>query len=130
MCLTYKKLELIIEYDDESEDDYQYIFEITKRFENIKIIKNEKNLGAGMSRNIGIKSSKGNLIAFIDADDYWYKDKLEKQIKFLNKNNYQFIFCNYIMNNKEKYISKLSNKRRLRCMVTNYKKKNKCLLFK
>ena len=93
---SYKNLELIIIYDDESMDDFEYISKICNKFKNIKIIKNIKNLGAGESRNIGIKSATGDLVAFIDADDYWYEEKLEKQINFLQKNNYKFIFCNYI----------------------------------
>ena len=103
---TYKNLELIIIYDDESMEDYGFIFNICKKFKNIKIIKNIKNLGAGESRNIGIKSATGDLVAFIDADDYWYEEKLEKQINFLQKNNHKFIFCNYIKKsqNSEKEI--------------------------
>tara|TARA_A100001011_G_C14236509_1_gene811258 strand:+ start:692 stop:1405 length:714 start_codon:yes stop_codon:yes gene_type:complete len=93
---SYKNLELIIIYDDESMDDFEYISKICNKFKNIKIIKNIKNLGAGESRNIGIKSATGDLVAFIDADDFWYEEKLEKQINFLKKNNYKFIFCNYI----------------------------------
>ena len=103
---TYKNLELIIIYDDESMDDFKYISNICGKFKNIKIIKNTENLGAGESRNIGIKIATGDLIAFIDADDYWYEKKLEKQINFLQKNNYKFIFCNYIKKsrNREKEI--------------------------
>ena len=97
MYQTYNKLELIIVYDDNSYKDYEYLSSICKKFNNIKILKNKKNFGAGESRNIGIKSSKGDLIAFIDADDYWYKNKLEKQIEFLDKYNYKFVFSNYII---------------------------------
>ena len=70
---TYKNLELILIYDDESMDDFEYISNICGKFKNIKIIKNIKNLGAGESRNIGIKFATGDLVAFIDADDYWYE---------------------------------------------------------
>tara|TARA_B100001029_G_scaffold169001_1_gene163522 strand:+ start:438 stop:1175 length:738 start_codon:yes stop_codon:yes gene_type:complete len=107
MNQSFKNIELIIIYDDENFEDYEYISKICKNYKNIKIIKNKKNLGAGESRNVGIKSSKGDLIAFIDADDYWYKNKLEKQIKFMDENSYQFIFCDYIIKSKngEKIIS-------------------------
>ena len=79
---TFQDFEIILIYDDEKFDD---LFEIEKDFKNnpkIKIIKNNKNLGAGISRNIGIKQSNGQIIAFIDADDLW-PNKLEKQIKFM-----------------------------------------------
>ena len=45
-------------------------------------------MGAGLSRNIGISSSTGNYIAFLDADDTWEADKLSKQMSFMTDNNY------------------------------------------
>lgn len=48
--------------------------------------KNHQNLGSGVSRNLGIKFSKGEYIAFLDADDIWLPNKLEKQIKILEEN--------------------------------------------
>lgn len=109
---TYKNFKILIIYDDEDKSDLKHIKNFLnkkkiKKFYSIKIFVNKKNLGAGESRNVGIKSSKGDLIAFIDADDYWYKNKLEKQIKFMDENSYQFIFCDYIIKSKngEKIIS-------------------------
>ena len=110
---TYKNLELIIIYDDESMDDFDYISNICRKFKNIKIIKNIENLGAGESRNIGIKTATGDLIAFIDADDYWYEKKIEKQINFLQKNNYKFIFCNYIKKSQNSEREIICNKKYL-----------------
>ena len=43
----------------------------------IKILVNKKNLGVGLSRNKGIKKSRGEYIAFLDADDLWLKDKIK-----------------------------------------------------
>ena len=92
---TFQDFEIILIYDDTKLDDLKLI---EKRFINnskIKIIKNEQNLGAGLSRNIGIAHSKGEIIAFIDADDLWKPRKLEKQIEFMKINNLDFTFCNY-----------------------------------
>ncbi|HGU0705717.1 TPA: glycosyltransferase family 2 protein, partial [Escherichia coli] len=50
--------------------------------ERIKLITNEKNIGAGGSRNKGIEIANGRFIAFLDADDVWLPEKLAKQIKF------------------------------------------------
>ena len=49
---------------------------------------NHNNLGAGLSRNKGIELSKGEYIAFLDADDYWINEKLDKQINFMKNNNF------------------------------------------
>ena len=98
---TYKDFEIILVYDDTQLEDLQTI---KKEFQNnpkIKIIVNEKNLGAGISRNKGIENANGEIIAFIDSDDTWHPEKLAKQTNFMRKNNYDFTFCNY-----EKKISK------------------------
>ena len=92
---SFKDFEIILIYDDENLHD---LFVIENDFKNnpkIKIIKNSKNLGAGISRNIGIKHAKGEIIAFVDSDDFWLPDKLERQTKFMQENNYDFTFCNY-----------------------------------
>ena len=76
ICQSYKNIEIIIVYDDENYDDLKLLEEIKKKDERIRIIKNKKKMGAGLSRNIGISSSTGNYIAFLDADDTWEADKL------------------------------------------------------
>ena len=92
---TYKKFELIIVYDDNDLEEYYKIKNFVKNNKKIKLIKNKKNIGAGKSRNIGIKNCNGNIITFIDSDDTWHPQKLRKQLNFLDKNNYNFIFCGY-----------------------------------
>ena len=92
---TFKDFEIIIVYDDENLDDYNFLKSNFENQKKIKIIKNLVNLGAGPSRNIGIKNSKGDFLAFLDADDFWLPNKLDKQIKFMDKNNFEFTFCNY-----------------------------------
>ena len=57
---TYKKIEILIIYDDPSNKDLKKILQLKKRDKRIKIIKNKVNLGAGQSRNIGIKKARGN----------------------------------------------------------------------
>lgn len=85
---TYKNIEIII-VNDCSTDEKYYKFNFSEKFgQNLKIIHmktNTKNIFgypcAGMVRNIGIKNSQGDFIAFLDDDDYWFPEKLEKQLK-------------------------------------------------
>jgi len=99
---TYKKFELIIIFDDEKKDDLNFIKSITKNKKKIKIIINNKNIGAGPARNKGIKKAKGKYIAFIDSDDFWKPNKLEKQIEFIESNKYKFIFSSYLIKDENK----------------------------
>ncbi len=82
---TYHKVEIIIIYDDEQKKDLQFIKKLIKSDKRISLIINKKSIGAGLSRNKGIKKSKGRYISFIDADDLWRKNKLKLQIEFMKK---------------------------------------------
>jgi len=92
---SFKDFEIILIYDDEDLHDLSVIENDFKNNPKIKIIKNSKNLGAGISRNIGIKHAIGEIIAFVDSDDFWLPDKLERQTKFMQENSLDFTFCNY-----------------------------------
>ncbi len=105
---SYKNFEVILIYDDVNKLDLKFINFTLKKIKNKKIIINKKNLGAGMSRNIGIKNSKGKFIAFLDSDDLWHKNKLKKQINFMKKNKTDFSFSDYLIIDKnEKVLKKI-----------------------
>ena len=59
---TYSNFELIIIYDDEDKKDLEYLKKIIKKSEKVLIIINQSNLGAGLSRNLGIKMPRENLL--------------------------------------------------------------------
>ena len=102
---SYDSLEILLIYDDTNLNDLEFLQEISKLDKRIKIINNNKRLGAGLSRNKGIEQSNGKYIAFIDADDTWAPDKLKDQISFMKKNNYQITHTSYfIMDEKKKII--------------------------
>ena len=101
---SYDTLEILIIYDDTNLNDLEFLQEISKLDNRIKIINNHKRLGAGLSRNKGIEQSNGKYIAFIDADDTWAQDKLKDQISFMKKNNYQISHTSYFIINEKKKI--------------------------
>ena len=108
---SYKKIEIIIIYDDANLQELTFLKKIIKKNKRISIIVNKKNLGAGLSRNIGINASKGKFIAFIDADDIWKKDKIYQQLKFMKKNSYKISHTSYeIINHNNKKLSQRTAK--------------------
>ena len=85
----------------------EYLQEISKLDNRIKIINNNKRLGAGPSRNKGIEQSNGKYVAFIDAYDTWVQDKLKEQISYMKKNDYQISHTSYfIIEEKKKLLVK------------------------
>ena len=92
---NYKNFEIIIIYDDSSKIDLEYIKKIAQLNKKITLLINNKNLGAGYSRNKGIKHSTGEYIAFLDSDDLWDSKKLSMQIKFMRRNNVNFSHTSY-----------------------------------
>lgn len=95
LAQSYQNWELII-VDDCSTDNTDEIvnqYLIDKR---IRYIKNPKNCGAAVSRNHALREANGKWIAFLDSDDLWEPDKLQKQILFMKTNGYHFSYTNYI----------------------------------
>ncbi len=92
---TYKNWRLII-VDDCSDKKTVTILKKYFKKKNIKIYFLKKNHGAGYCRNYAIAESNSPYIAFIDSDDIWKKNKLEKQLYFMKKNNFSFSYTNYL----------------------------------
>lgn len=94
---TYQNWELII-VDDCSEDHTEQLvmqhIEETKEHR-IRFLKNEKNSGVAVSRNYALREAKGRYIAFLDSDDLWEPEKLEKQIGFMQEHDHAFTYTEY-----------------------------------
>lgn len=104
---TYTNWELIIIDDASTDNTYSIIKSYSSNNPKIKVVKNQKNLGPAVSRNLGIDISQGEWIAFCDSDDLWNSEKLEKQMSLIEKYNYDFVFSGYnIINEEGKIISK------------------------
>lgn len=93
LAQTYTNWELLI-VDDCSTDNTDEVVASYKD-ERIKYFKNEKNSGAALTRNKALREAQGEWIAFLDSDDLWTVDKLEKQIKFMNDRGYKLSFTEY-----------------------------------
>ena len=91
---TYSNWEMII-VDDCSTDNTDEVVKPYLGDARIKYLKNEKNSGAAVSRNRAIREAKGKWIAFLDSDDLWKREKLERQIEFMDMNGYHFSYTNY-----------------------------------
>src|SRR5436190_7900102 len=94
MNQTHHNWELII-VDDCSTDNTQQIITDTFSDNRIKFYKLPKNQGSGVARNFAIEKASGNYMAFLDSDDLWKPEKLEKQLAFMKANNLPFTFSFY-----------------------------------
>lgn len=83
----------IIVVDDKS--DFPVSSFLFDRYGNsIQVISNDRNLGPAGSRNIGARAAEGEYIAFLDSDDYWYPEKLEKQLAvFAANKDVGLVYC-------------------------------------
>ena len=81
--------------DDNSTDNSLEIIDKYSELKNINIIRLKKNKGPSFCRNLGMRLSKSKYISFIDSDDTWDTKKLEKQIRFMEDNNFVFTYTDY-----------------------------------
>lgn len=94
---TYKNWELILVDDCSTDSTLKIIKPFLEQYSNIRVFKNTTNEGAAVSRNKGIKNASGDYIAFLDADDLWLPEKLEKQLKFMQTHDIDVCFSSYTL---------------------------------
>ena len=90
LAQTYSAWELLIVDDCSTDNTWEYIQKASIKDQRIRVFKTLHNSGSGVARNIGIEAANGCYIAFIDGDDWWYPEKLEKQLTFMQENKYEF----------------------------------------
>ena len=104
---SYKNYEIILIYDNHKKDDLSKLKQFVKKKSNVKIILNKNNIGAGLSRNKGIKLASGKYICFLDSDDTWKKQKLYLLSNFMKKRGISISHTSYdIVSLKSNIISK------------------------
>lgn len=92
---TYSNWEMILINDQSPDNSKDIISSMAKKDSRIRLIDLDENSGAAIARNKGIDFSNGQFIAFLDSDDVWHSQKLEKQIEFMLQNDYAFSFTSY-----------------------------------
>ena len=102
---TYSNIEVIVVDDnDEKSEDRKNTEEIMTSYANnpkVKYIKHKGNMNGAAARNTGIKNSTGEIVCFLDDDDWYLETKIEKQLEFLCKNkDYKAVYCGWHRNGK------------------------------
>ena len=117
---TYKNFKVYIINDFSNDNSLKILNNIKKN--NIFIYNLKKNMGPAFCRNLGLRKSNSQYICFLDSDDLWHKNKLEKQINFMKKYNLNFSYTDYktfeIINNIKREI-KVPNKFNFNTFVKN-----------
>lgn len=95
LAQTYSNWEMLLVDDCSPDKSAELIHSFAQQDYRFKYIKLDNNSGAAIARNIGLENAKGRYIAYLDADDIWLPQKLEKQIRFMEENDVQFSCCDY-----------------------------------
>lgn len=94
---TYETWELLLVEDGSTDETVQKIADYVAAGQEtrIRLIRQAGNSGAARARNRGLSEAKGQYIAYLDADDLWEKDKLERQLRFMKEKEAAFSFTGY-----------------------------------
>jgi glycosyltransferase involved in cell wall biosynthesis len=92
---SYTNIEVIVVDDCSTDNSYLVLQNIQSIDNRLKILRNNFNYGVSFARNLGIKYSTGEYICFLDSDDFWTFDKIEKQLSFMIENNYNLTYTYY-----------------------------------
>lgn len=93
LAQTYRNWELLVV--DDCSTDHTAAIVAEYHDPRIRYIRNEQNSGAAVSRNRALREAKGRWIAFLDSDDIWHPEKLERQLSFMLQHGYAFTFTDY-----------------------------------
>lgn len=92
---TYQNWEIIFVDDCSTDETVRRVLSISDKDPRIHLYQNKKNSGAAVSRNNALQKAKGRWIAFLDSDDLWEPNKLERQVRFMTENDYKFSYTYY-----------------------------------
>ena len=95
LAQTYDNWELLITDDASTDKSVEIISKYSKNDERINVLVPDEHQGIARTRNMSISRASGRFVAFLDSDDIWYPEKLEKQIKFMLDNDLAFTYSSY-----------------------------------
>lgn len=95
LAQTYGEWELLVQDDCSVDETETVVAEFARGDARIKYEKNERNSGAAVTRNRALQRARGRWIAFLDSDDLWLPEKLERQLRFMSENGYAFSYHEY-----------------------------------
>nr|WP_163969775.1 glycosyltransferase family 2 protein [Oceanobacillus halotolerans] len=96
LAQTYSNWEMVIVDDCSTDKTVEYVKAYQQQDDRINLIVLEENQGSAVARNTAMEHAKGRYIAFLDSDDLWYPEKLEKQLRFMQEKDVGFSFTQYI----------------------------------
>lgn len=92
---TFPNFEIIAVDDGSTDQSLNILHGLAQGDPRILVIQNERNLGVAETRNRGIQLARGRVIALLDSDDIWLKDKLSLQMDLVKENGARLVFCEY-----------------------------------
>ncbi len=95
LAQTYTYWEMIIVDDYSADKSREIVKDFLNKDNRIRLIELKENSGTGKARNVALKNAKGRFVAFLDSDDTWLPEKLEKQIRFMLDNEYPISYTSY-----------------------------------
>lgn len=92
MAQSFRQWELIVINDRSKDDTRQRVLELAEQDTRIRYMENDGNLGVAKTRNLGVSMARGEWIAFLDSDDAWEREKLERQVQLAERTDARLIF--------------------------------------
>ncbi len=106
LAQTYKNFELIVVDDCSTDATYEILQKYAAMDTRVHLMRNKQNQGCAASRNRAIDASGGSYIAFVDSDDLWEPQKLQRQIEFMQEQGADLVYTNYRMLDGEGHLIK------------------------
>lgn len=95
LAQSYQNWELIITDDASTDKSVEIISKYSKNDDRISVMVPDEHQGIARTRNMSISRARGRFMAFLDSDDIWYPEKLEKQVNYMLENDLAFTYSSY-----------------------------------